>query len=478
MSSESRVIEQFGRLASQKKYKSNPLRKELLALLEHYTKLDNKLTKIMRLTDKRLESDKRLNNALSEYEKYNEQQQKNAKEKELNIIKNNLFMKKIPTKRNEWILSVHFEPLETLSGDSYSVRKIDEQRYLLFIVDGMGKGLSPSITSALSVAFINYLIDRTKGDSFSLKKLIKRYREFIYEKLLEEEIVAISFVYFKLDIQEVEYALYGMPPIYIQKNSKIYKKNSNNPPIAKFFDTLNIDSFSIKNIKKLIIASDGLTENTTFDGTIYAEKLEKDMECSLSLKEFLEKFKKECPKHEDDLNIVMLTKLPRKTLSKKSFTMKSKKEEIQKSTDEIISFLEDNGFSETFRVEYSTVLTELLINAYEHGSLGISLEEKREAVIEDTYDELLSYREKEKKGKIKILVQIVKDREKILVTTKIKDNGNGFDTEILENSMFKNRGEALKESGLGILNSSLIAEEIVYNFKGNEVLFTIQEKEQ
>ncbi|MFP4487165.1 MAG: hypothetical protein ACLFOC_09380, partial [Campylobacterales bacterium] len=74
--------------------------------------------------------------------------------------------------------------------------------------------------------------------------------------------------------------------------------------------------------------------------------------------------------------------------------------------------------------------------------------------------------------------QIVKDREKILVTTKIKDNGNGFDTEILENSMFKNRGEALKESGLGILNSSLIAEEIVYNFKGNEVLFTIQEKEQ
>jgi serine phosphatase RsbU (regulator of sigma subunit)/anti-sigma regulatory factor (Ser/Thr protein kinase) len=478
MSSEDRVIELYGQLLSTKEHKSNPLKKELRELLEQYVKLNKKLNKIMRLTDRRQESDKKINNALSEYERYNEQQQKNAKEKELNIIKNDLFMKKIATKRNEWILNVHFEPLETLSGDSYSVRKIDEERYLLVIVDGMGKGLSPSITAALSVAFINYLVDKNQGSDFSLKKLIKKYREFIYEKLLEEEIVAISFVYFKLDMQEVEYSLYGMPPIYVQKNSKTYKKNSNNPPMAKFFDSLNIDSFSIKNIKKLIIASDGLTENTTDDGTMYAEKLEKDLENSISLKEFLGRFKRECPTHEDDLNIVMLTKLPRKTLSKKSFTMKSKRDEIQKSTDEIIGFLKENGFSHTFRVEYSTVLTELLINAYEHGSLGISLEEKREAVVEDTYDELLESREKERKGKIKITVLIVEDRDKILITTKIKDNGNGFDTEILENSMFKNRGAAIKESGLGILNSSLIAEEIVYNFKGNEVLFTILEKER
>lgn len=409
-------------------------------------------------------------------EKHNETQQQNALKKELRIIENDLFLKKIDIQDEQWIFNVHFEPLETLSGDSYSIREIKKDRYLLFIIDGMGKGLSPSITASLSVAYINHYLDhRQKHRHFELSELIKSYKSFIEPKLLDDEMVAISFVYFKFDKKTVEYALYGMPPLYIEKRHKIYEKTSNNPPLCKFIDSLNINFFSIKKVDKILTSSDGLTENSTKDGTLYAQKLKHSLKNVRFLKELLLDFKDSCQEVEDDLNIALLTKIPKNNIQKKRFCILSRREKIGELTYEIEQLLELKGFSEEFRVNYATIFTELILNAYEHGNLGISLEEKREKIVEGAYDEFLEKRERKSKKKIYVTIKTVEQKDETIVITEIRDCGNGFDTKILENLMFRNRTEPSAENGRGFLLSKALAEEINYSIDGNEVLFIQKE---
>ena len=45
----------------------------------------------------------------------------------------------------EWVIDLYFKPLDILSGDSYSIREIEEGRVLIYLADAMGKGLAASM---------------------------------------------------------------------------------------------------------------------------------------------------------------------------------------------------------------------------------------------------------------------------------------------------------------------------------------------
>lgn len=63
---------------------------------------------------------------------------------------------------------VVYNPRDTLSGDSYLIRKISEDEYFVFLVDGMGKGISASVSAMLCSSFVNYYINQQlqKQNSF------------------------------------------------------------------------------------------------------------------------------------------------------------------------------------------------------------------------------------------------------------------------------------------------------------------------
>jgi len=405
---------------------------------------------------------------------YNKAEQENALQKELNLIENDLYLKKIDLEDEQWILNVCFEPLEILSGDSYSIKKIKKDRFLLVIIDGMGKGLSPSITSALSIAYINDYLRKLNKKHFDLKTLISSYKEFISPKLLEDEMVAISFLYYKFDKQSIEYGLFGMPAIHIEKNRKISKIKSNNPPLCKYMDSLKTNFFSIKKVDKIAVFSDGLSEAITKDGKLYADKLPSDLKESRFLKSFLARFRDSCPTLDDDLNVALLVRIPKNKILKKRFCILSKREKIEELTFQIENLLQKEGFTEEFVVNYITIFTELISNAYEHGNLGISFEEKREKIEDGEYDSFLKQAEKKLKKRIVVRIKLLKEDEKSFVLTSIEDSGNGFDTKILENLMFKNKLDPSMENGRGVLLSKALAEEISFSHDGNEVIFIQQ----
>ncbi len=175
------------------------------------------------------------------HEKYHSRQQEWAFRKELNIIRNDLFLRKIDLtvangESQEWFVDAYFKPLDIMSGDSYSARELGEGKILLFLIDAMGKGLSASVTSILSTSFANYLVDKEKEhNSFEFSQFIDDYTTFIRREMLEDEIVCATFAYMDLKEKHMDTAIFSMPSIIgLTSDNQVIRINSNNLPIMKF----------------------------------------------------------------------------------------------------------------------------------------------------------------------------------------------------------------------------------------------------
>ena len=114
-------------------------------------------------------------------------------------------------------------------------------------------------------------------------------------------------------------------------------------------------------------------------------------------------------------------------------------------------------------------LREMIINSIEHGNLNITFEEKSEALIADSYIELLNTRQKDpdnasKKVKIEYLIS----PEKAIY--KITDQGKGFNHKKIMSMNGEETNNNFIAHGRGIAMTRSIFDEVKYNLKGNQVL--------
>lgn len=412
-------------------------------------------------------------------EKYHSSQQENALKKEMNIIENDYFFKRIPVPgkeadKYEWLFNTTYEPLEILSGDSYSVRDMGDGKVLIYIVDGMGKGLSASVTTTLSIAFFNHLLDRVNDGELELdlSDLIMRYVNFIKKELLEEEIVSNTYVLIDFVEQTLEASIYSLPPILIEReDGSVDYIKSNNMPVTKYTFQAKTDKISIADAKKILVYSDGLNESFTDDGNIYGEFLEQDFKETDYMKTFLARFRSKVSECDDDLTLFYMKHTPKKYNSYKEFIAETELSEVERLTQDVEMYLQnDLGLTVDFIIPYLTTFTELAMNAYEHGNLGINTRQKTGLIKKGEYDDFLLEKEKEIDLKVFVELKTFEENGHTVLATYIRDEGNGFDTEILEN-LLVNNVENLMENGRGILMSKGFSDEILYNGKGNEVLY-------
>lgn len=91
---------------------------------------------------------------------YSDYQENLSFQKELKIIRNDYYYKYIKESQNNiTIIDFLYNARDVISGDSYSARKLSENKSLIFLVDGMGKGISASISTMMAVTFLNRIID-------------------------------------------------------------------------------------------------------------------------------------------------------------------------------------------------------------------------------------------------------------------------------------------------------------------------------
>lgn len=113
--------------------------------------------------------------------------------------------------------------------------------------------------------------------------------------------------------------------------------------------------------------------------------------------------------------------------------------------------------------------SELLINAIEHGNLGITYEDKLTRMEMDDYFDYVSQKINENNNKNKkVKVEFLINDEKFML--KITDQGKGFDHKNYTNKSDASTNDSFLQHGRGISLAKHIFDEIKYNEKGNQVL--------
>jgi hypothetical protein len=400
---------------------------------------------------------------------YHIYQQNLAFEKELNILRNDFYYQLIDS-QDITLVDFMYQPLDIISGDAYTARRLSQHKTFYLIIDGMGKGISASLTSMIMTTFINHIIDKMiEYDSFSFDLLIRESMEFIRPILLEEEAVAVDFICFDAYFQKLYYAKFAMPYSLLQKNDKkIVKLKSNNPPLSKWTKKYEIDTYDVKDVVKFLFYSDGLVENKTKNSDVYAKYIDEDFKHSFTKEEFKAKLFEKLDTVEDDLTLIFLNKLSLEDdnmIAKNEFA--TKLNIVEEANEWYSKIWESLSQDMTISVKAGIVFNELFMNAYEHGNLGIDATKKHLMLEDDTYIDTLLELEQSCSKYIKVEVYKVHNIYSEYIVTEIIDEGKGFDTQLLS-TIFRN---SQMFNGRGVFVSRKNSMGIYYNSKGNRVLF-------
>ncbi len=114
-------------------------------------------------------------------------------------------------------------------------------------------------------------------------------------------------------------------------------------------------------------------------------------------------------------------------------------------------------------------LREIIINAIEHGNLGISFEEKSQSIEDERYFELLNTRQNDPDNADKV-VSIEYLLKPDHVAYKVTDDGSGFDHQGFFRSESGKANQEMLFHGRGINMARNAFDSIEYNRRGNQVL--------
>ena len=404
--------------------------------------------------------------AKDEYKSYQEDL---ALAKELNILRNDFYYQMIDT-NGVSLVDFLYHPLDVVSGDAYSARIIDSHNTFYLMVDGMGKGLSASLSAMLMTSFINHIIDKMIDlEAFDFSILIHESIGYIKPILLEEEALSIDYILINNDENMLYYSKFAMPTLLMQtKDNDIVKLKSNNPPLSKWQDTFNVDSYNIKDITKFLIYSDGIVENITKKNVMYADCIEGDFLNSFTREDLKESFFSKIDTQEDDVTLIYIHKLQYEDdtiIESKVFD--SSLEDVDKANDWYSDLWQKITLDSEVSYPASLVFTELFLNAFEHGNLGIDSDTKNSLLEDDIYYETLEEKAKDCFKKIDVRVHSIKSGSVNYIITQITDEGDGFNTQILS-EIFRH---SQTFNGRGVFVSRKNSAGIYYNSKGNSVLY-------
>jgi len=192
---------------------------------------------------------------LAQENKYFIQEQTKAAEKQQAMLVNEL------EQDDKIDVTVYFKPYDYLSGDSYSLHKLPDDSYLIYVLDAMGHGIVPSLTCVSVLSFVKKGIE----EKLSFQELANAFGKSLEYILSDLEQLSATFLHLDRDLKYIEYFSAGMYPVFIQDGEDNYiELKANNIPFMNFFFSIKVDRVELEDFRKLIVYSDGITEDTNY----------------------------------------------------------------------------------------------------------------------------------------------------------------------------------------------------------------------
>ncbi len=406
-------------------------------------------------------------------EKYHSTQQELAFHKELNALRND-FDKKVLDVVNKygsaerWTIDMAYRGLDIMSGDTYSVHKIGDDKLFCFILDAMGKGVGASVTSMVSATYINHIVEQKRNqEHFPFKEIITQFIGYIQRVLLDEEIICGTFLFIDFFEETLTYSSFSMPKIWVNTiDGAMRNYKSNNLPIMKHTKDFEVDTVSVNDIRKLLVSSDGLTE-ATVNNTVYEQYLAEDFKQSGLLSSFMLNFQAKQAVIKDDTTIFYLQRSNTASSFEYSFAAESRLSNLTKLEQQFTDILTNLNIDNQESIQLVIAFNEAVMNAFEHGNFGIQLMDKHRAVNDDIYDELITEREKlYGYKKISCYVSHLEDKYRV-IRVRVIDEGNGYNID--DNKDLSGKSAHLL-CGRGLELIKMNVDHIYYSAKGNEIV--------
>jgi len=116
-------------------------------------------------------------------------------------------------------------------------------------------------------------------------------------------------------------------------------------------------------------------------------------------------------------------------------------------------------------------LREIIINAIEHGNLGVTFEDKSDSMMNDNYFDLIRSRQIEPQNlEKKVQIEYSINSERVIYI--ISDEGEGFDYQRFTTASQHEVNENFLAHGRGITMTQSAFDDVTYNKKGNHVMLT------
>ncbi len=191
---------------------------------------------------------------LAEENKYFIQEQTKAAQKQQGMLVNEL-------KRDPNVdVTIYFKPYDFLSGDSYSLHKTADGGYLFYVLDAMGHGIVPSLTSFAVLSFVKKALD----ERLNFQDLASAFGKSLEYILSDLEQLSASFFYLDRNFKYVEYFTAGMYPAIVKDGDSFIELKANNIPFMNFFFSIKVSRAEIKDFKAILVYTDGITEDSYY----------------------------------------------------------------------------------------------------------------------------------------------------------------------------------------------------------------------
>ena len=371
--------------------------------------------------------------ALLQYrDKYHEYQQELAFRKELDLLENDYLcrtFKGVPgSGQGEWLSEVNYRPHDIMCGDSYGLRRLPDGSQLVFLADAMGKGLAAALTSSLAAYAFNLQVDAlAEGGAFAFEAFVAGFTALIRKRLLEEEVFSCSLAWLPATGPRLELAAFGMPPVLMATPSGLGKFRCNNPPLSAFGEGFTTSAHDLGGVSAILLYTDGLNEAVTRDGSLFRDRLDHAFRTAIGGRGLWEAFLAEVPVPDDDVTCLFLTRVDGAPRWRETLEVPGRLEAVEEACQTLEARLEAHTALEPGpRAELAVALREAMVNAYEHGCLGLGSAHKQRLLEEGDYHEQLEAMERRLDRTITVTATATLEAGGERVALTIQDPGAGF----------------------------------------------------
>ena len=194
----------------------------------------------------------------------------------------------------------------------------------------------------------------------------------------------------------------------------------------------------------------------------YSKYIQEDFKSSITREDLRKKIISRIGKQEDDITFILVNHIDIKKPIH-SLVIDAKLEEIEKTNEWFDHVLSKKTDNESIQSKAGLAFMELLMNAYEHGSLNLDGNKKHKLIDNDEYFDFLSKKELTCNKKISINIHCFSNH----LLVRIKDEG--FDTNTLSSIFGVTKNFNLR----GIFMSRNATQGIYYNRVANQITFIV-----